>query len=243
MLYFLEMIVINPDIHGRTFWKESKDLPADKIIFLGDYLDPYFFECILKEDALKNFKEILEFKKANKDKVILLLGNHCEEYLDTFICECRCDYDNYDEIRKLFVDNAELFDIFYKYENKGKSFLFSHAGIADNWLGTFFENDLNKLENLFLKNRQNNFDLDDDFLDSMAAVSHYRGGEYPVGSIVWRDIIESISNKYGYQIFGHTMLSQPIVTDKYACLDCKRSFILNDENEICELNGNKVEIY
>lgn len=237
------MIVINPDIHGRTFWKDSKDLPAEKIVFLGDYLDPYYFEGISKIDALENFKEILEFKKANKDKVILLLGNHCEEYIDTFICECRCDYDNYYEIRKLFVENAELFDIFYKYKNKDKSFLFSHAGIADKWIETFFQGDLDKLENLFLLNRKNDFDIDDDFLDCMGAVSHYRGGDCPAGSIVWRDVKEQISTKFGYQIFGHTMLSNPLVTDDYACLDCKRSFILNDENEICELNGNKIEIY
>ena len=29
-----------------------------------------------------NFKEILEFTRTNKDKVILLYGNHCQFYLN-----------------------------------------------------------------------------------------------------------------------------------------------------------------
>ena len=35
-------ILIIPDVHGRRFWRdaiESDDY--DKVIFLGDYLDPY----------------------------------------------------------------------------------------------------------------------------------------------------------------------------------------------------------
>ena len=40
-------ILIIPDIHGRTFWKECiKCREYDEIIFLGDYLDPYSFEGI-----------------------------------------------------------------------------------------------------------------------------------------------------------------------------------------------------
>lgn len=34
-------ILIIPDVHGRTFWKYAID-KYDKVIFLGDYLDPYF---------------------------------------------------------------------------------------------------------------------------------------------------------------------------------------------------------
>ena len=35
-------IIIIPDVHGRTFWKEAvRDLTDRSVIFLGDYLDPY----------------------------------------------------------------------------------------------------------------------------------------------------------------------------------------------------------
>lgn len=71
-------IIVNPDVHGRHFWEESAKLinEMDKIIFLGDYFDPYDFEKISVKEAIKNFKKILEFKKNNIDKVILLFGNH-----------------------------------------------------------------------------------------------------------------------------------------------------------------------
>ena len=55
-------VLIFPDIHGRQFWKEAiKKFPKDqypnlKIIFLGDYLDPYGYEGILCKDAIENFK-------------------------------------------------------------------------------------------------------------------------------------------------------------------------------------------
>lgn len=34
-------ILIIPDLHGRSFWKEPCNNWKDKIIFLGDYHDPY----------------------------------------------------------------------------------------------------------------------------------------------------------------------------------------------------------
>ena len=90
------MIVI-PDVHGRLFWKEAIAAAKEdeKIIFLGDYLDPYSYE--FEEDplmaqfaetyetrsnhVLNNFKEIIEFKRQNPDRVVLLLGNHDFHYL------------------------------------------------------------------------------------------------------------------------------------------------------------------
>ena len=70
------MIVI-PDVHGRTFWKDAvKNKENEEIIFEGDYLDPYPNENIPPGNALENFKEIIEFKKQHPDNVILLVGNH-----------------------------------------------------------------------------------------------------------------------------------------------------------------------
>ena len=69
-------ILIVPDIHGRPFYKKvlNSNLP---IVFLGDYLDPYPYELYTFEESLNNFKEIIEFKKENKQRVTLLIGNHC----------------------------------------------------------------------------------------------------------------------------------------------------------------------
>lgn len=71
-------ILVCGDIHGRKFWKKPCENiePYDKVIFLGDYLDPYDFEHISVPQAIVNFEDILELKKNNMDKVVLLLGNH-----------------------------------------------------------------------------------------------------------------------------------------------------------------------
>ena len=68
-------ILIIPDVHGRTFWRKAKELVKQyqKIIFLGDYLDPYSYEGINPDMAFIEFKEIIEFKKKYPKKVILLL--------------------------------------------------------------------------------------------------------------------------------------------------------------------------
>lgn len=143
------MIAIIPDVHGRLFWKDiiSRKDEFEKIIFLGDYLDPYDFERVTKEQALDNFREILDFKKDNSDKVILLQGNHDVSYsLSRDCCNCRCDYENYNEIQKLFRDNFDLFELFYKFEQKDKLFLFSHAGIADEWISYWHPNEDDQID-------------------------------------------------------------------------------------------------
>jgi predicted phosphodiesterase len=74
----MSKILIVPDVHGRKFWHKAEELinEVDKIIFLGDYLDPYFWEGITFETAMIEFKNILSFKQKNPEKVILLTGNH-----------------------------------------------------------------------------------------------------------------------------------------------------------------------
>ena len=72
------------------------------------------------------------------------------------------------------------------------------------------------------------------------------------GSILWSDVREkidtnksdenniisnedSIVDSYDYQIFGHTRLAEkPIITDYWACLDCKKAFILDDDGKLKE---------
>ena len=78
------ILLIIPDIHGRLFWiSATRKYPDLPVIFLGDYLDPYtYYEEILPSEALANFKEILDFKKANTERVTLLLGNHDIHYFD-----------------------------------------------------------------------------------------------------------------------------------------------------------------
>lgn len=74
-------IIVCGDLHGSTHWKNGLDYfyshPECKFIFLGDYLDPYTrHEGISHGEAYVNFKEVLEFARNNRERVILLWGNH-----------------------------------------------------------------------------------------------------------------------------------------------------------------------
>ena len=47
------MILIIPDVHGRLFWKKAVETgDYEKVVFLGDYVDPYELEGITDEEAL-----------------------------------------------------------------------------------------------------------------------------------------------------------------------------------------------
>lgn len=215
----MSKILIIPDSHGRQFWKKAKEVidKVDKVVFLGDYLDPY--EGISKEQALEEFKEIIKFKEENKDKVILLLGNHCCAYCFDFGDASRYDYDNEFEIKKLFIENFDYFRLSYKIDN----YLFSHAGITNDWLARRFPN---KTIDEFLKIPMR--DIKPFLLES----SYFRGGWNKTGSMIWSDVREQDRESTYYQIFGHTQLkSEPIITDTYACLDVRKCFVLNTETK------------
>lgn len=247
-------IAINGDIHGRKFWKKSEELidDVDKVVFLGDYLSPYPHEGITDEEAIDNFNEILEFKRKYPEKVVLLLGNHDLQVSHSLkICDCRTDVKNYDSNRKLYRDNMDLFTLFYWMEINGQEYFFSHAGISDVWIkhNPSFSDCANKSDVLakigttLVNSLSGNEDDFDELVWMMRDVSFFRGGMDSAGSIVWRDVRETISDKYGYQIFGHTMLSKPIVMKNFACLDCQETIILNDNGELQKINGNKIELY
>lgn len=68
------------DIHGRLCWWDiiNKESP-DRIIFMGDYIDSH--EDISAEQQCSNFEDILNYVCNNKDKCILLRGNHDMKYM------------------------------------------------------------------------------------------------------------------------------------------------------------------
>ena len=44
----MEDWIVIPDVHGRDFWRSAvRGREEEKIIFLGDYVDPYSWEGIL----------------------------------------------------------------------------------------------------------------------------------------------------------------------------------------------------
>ena len=127
--------IVIPDVHGRKFWRDVvKGNEEERIIFLGDYLDPYTEEGITPEDAYNELLDIIAFKKEHPDNVTLLLGNHDFGYLDSNICSFRQDKQKLKRNRKLLRDNLDLFDIVSEDRFGNQKVLFSHAGIRTTWL-------------------------------------------------------------------------------------------------------------
>ena len=125
-------ICVIPDIHGRTVWRNIITTDNyDKIVFLGDYLDTRDYISI--NNQCNNFREIVRYKKANKNQVILLLGNHDFHYT----LYCRDSYSGYKAATDANVGRDVLeaikdgsIEACYSYDK----FLFSHAGISKEWL-------------------------------------------------------------------------------------------------------------
>ena len=251
--------LIVPDVHARDFWREPvnkilKDTDA-KIVFLGDYVDPYYDEFYNDEDkwlveginswddlsnyVIKTLTDIIELKKNNPDRIILLLGNHdCSYMIGTHICNCRHERWKYAQILdKLFEDNRELFQLAYEDYINNKHFIFSHAGINKKYAKMCFDDDVKEENIVSLFNqafKENNYGI----LESLGLLSYWRGGwRADYGSLVWadaREFLQTNEEAFGFSIVGHTMVKQPIIDDKSAFLDCQKCFTLNEDGEINE---------
>lgn len=218
----MSKILIIPDVHGRTFWKHAIECvdSYEKIVFLGDYLDPYPHEGILFQQAVDNFEEILDFKKKNLDKVVLLLGNHDWHYVEEDFMDCsRLNRGRRSELHYTYYEkNLDLFQLVFIPESH--NILFSHAGVYQEWLDKY---------QLSIQNL-----IDQDFsYHFLEDISGYRGGWNTVGSPIWADIQENNLHELVagyYQIVGHTQLSEkPHITDKIACLDIRKCIELDLE--------------
>lgn len=224
--------LVIPDVHGRTFWRYAIDLfpkseyPNLNIVFLGDYVDPYDFENISRNDAIFNFKEILDIAKID-DRIHLLIGNHDMHYFYDAPYKSRVDYLNYTTISKLFKDNMDLFNVAFENIINGIKYLYTHAGVTSYWLKHLQFMGQIGLDNKRLNDDQKKFckmlsemTPDADKLNKLLGnfqgeanlwmPSWYRGGDYQDGSCIWADLREwaySDADIEGiFQIFGHTLI-------------------------------------
>jgi predicted MPP superfamily phosphohydrolase len=155
-------IIVIGDIHGRDIWEEIVKLyPNSLIIFIGDYLDSLTIDTLTQ---INNFKSIIEFKKNNPSRVILLFGNHDFHYCSG----CIGSYTGFDysiyynlklEIEQLIKDR--VLQISYQHEN----LIFTHAGVTK----TFCE--IHKIDTENLVNSLN------DFLVYKPHIFNFRQGE------------------------------------------------------------------
>lgn len=242
-------MLIVPDIHGRSFWHEpvlrhfstsleATDANERKVVFLGDYLDPYPRDHISTRRALKELEMIIDLKKQQLDDVVLLLGNHDLAYISPDIFTAGRHDDFYeDEAHQLFYQNLSSFNFLHSTIIAGRRYLFSHAGILPEWAQNYHDTtELSEIERVYSRMFEQ---IPTCHLAALQCVSYLRGGREKYGSFVWADAEEfkqAVASGY-YQIFGHTQqMEQPIITDDYACLDCREVFSLGQDGKLSILD-------
>lgn len=249
-------ILIIPDVHGREFWREPVKYVLEntdaRIIFLGDYLDPYSFDFDhnhYQQQAIDVFNEIINLKKESNDRITLLLGNHDMGYrFDLAICDCRTDYSNFERIRNIFIENKDLFKMAEEETINGIHFIFSHAGIHKGYIDSAFPNEKEYINEENVVDYFNNayYAEEGRVINSFGMYDSYRGyGGYDYGSIVWADVHSWLKDDYdgfGYQIFGHTQLKHGcggLITENVADLDSAEAFTINELGNIKQFNEKK----
>lgn len=129
--------VIIGDTHGRKKVIDiiNKELDSsDKIILMGDYWDSFDVPFIVQKGI---FNTIIELKKENPDKIVLLIGNHdgllghySDYHLSSGIVYSGFQAIYAREINYLFEQNKKLFQAAYQ---EGE-ILCTHAGVSERFL-------------------------------------------------------------------------------------------------------------
>ena len=248
-------ILIIPDIHGRTFYRDalSEALRNNvEVVCLGDYLDPYEEDGITNEEAFTIMEEVVEAKRARPHMVHLLIGNHDSSYLySKDMCLSRFDHDNARRNHEFFIKNSLNFDLFFDTQIAGKQFLFSHAGITSGWLSEIGHS-LRGIDDILmlLKKEYLEYCLDNSktaIWEKLSYISGDRGGRHKNGSLIWADFFEHTDQQNWLnddaitQIVGHTQLNfHPVrVSDRLFCLDCGEPFYIDEDGIIRSWRTNE----
>lgn len=231
----MSKIIIIPDVHGRKFWRSALSwIQTTPIVFLGDYLDPYRDEGIDGEEAYEQLDEIIDFKKKYPESITLLLGNHDLHYLSDGFGGCRFDWRHAYENKALLWSNLDFFDVAYSIEDGHRQYLFTHAGVLREWYDDHFGITGKETAKEIASRLNKQFHNDASrtrFMSALSEMTPLRGGTCLYGSPVWADVTEQNSQEAEfegiYQIFGHTLMFNEIITPHWACLDCREAFVLD----------------
>ena len=144
--------IVLGDTHGRSFWKLAvhQENP-DRVIFIGDYFDSFEISGV---EQINNFKEIIEYKKANAQvEVIMLIGNHDHHYFPEVGYSGTSGYQSGvgHAITQVIEENRHHLQMAYGFGE----YLFTHAGVSpvfmdqafgpDDWSKETVVSDLNEL--------------------------------------------------------------------------------------------------
>lgn len=210
------------DIHGRSSWKNLVD-EACINVFVGDFFDPYQYFSF--EDLANNFLDVVAYKKAHPDHVVLLYGNHDYEYLPN-VCEQSNRYDelNARKITWLLEKHGDMFDgVAYAI---GNDYIVTHAGISKPWKERYLSEieDISPIKMAEAINAlwQSNKDVFS-FRPNAEPFDYY--GESPGHSPIWirprslcaYNLYQGMKVK---QIVGHTQVSDVVEKEGVIFVDC-----------------------
>ena len=199
-------IIAIGDTHGRTSWKQIiANETFDKVVFIGDYFDTHE-KTISPQQQMANFKDIIAFKEAFMNKVVLLFGNHDFHYLRT----TNEHYSGFQNLAKTDIQellheavDKKLLKMCFIHEN----LLFTHAGLTKTWKQKMLGNrDVKDLSQ----------EINDLFFYQPNSFKFTSGENYsPIGdditqSPIWvRPNSLFIDGVEGYiQVVGHTQVSK-----------------------------------
>ena len=212
----MDKIFVIPDIHCRSFYKPVLDIKETPIVFLGDYLDPYYWDHTNDKDGIENLKEIFDLARNNKN-VTLLCGNHDEEWIWSPMGFSRTNLRHYDELHKLYRDNVDLLHPVLKVDNT----IFTHAGISAGWLECIKEEDIvSYIEKEWKSELQYDravTNLWSELRSNIFWIGRSRGGDAYYGGPFWNDYWSDFhpTKKFPYnQIFGHTQAENTGITQE-----------------------------
>ena len=222
------------DTHGRTIWKDivAKENDSDLIIFMGDYFDTR--DNITTEEQINNFKEIIEFKKNNIDKVILLIGNHDYHYMKGVDEQ----YSGHQRINSFVITDViedalseDLLQMCYQVDN----YIFTHAGVTNSWAKSNeidVENLQQSINDLFKYQRYSfRFTMGYNFSQTGNDVTQSPIWVRPQS--LFRDMISDGVTKF-VCVVGHTTMDQLgigptiIITD---CLGTSQEYLIIENGE------------
>lgn len=237
---FLNMkTIICPDVHSRDYYKSLLSNTEDKIIFLGDYGDPYPHEELSDDDTIETMMDIFSFAQDNKDRVVLLIGNHDEPYLKQHRGNSRYNWMLARQLEEIYNEFKDLFRAAYWDEETQT--MFTHAGINKKWWDSLElpidwtpKQIQDYLNNLLLQDNSN--------YNPLSEVSRYRGGWNWNGSCIWADVHEHLALKQNEcmpfkQIFGHSQL------EKTGNFIHQNNWWMCDSRAIFEYNGETLKLY
>jgi calcineurin-like phosphoesterase family protein len=214
------------DVHGRDHWKEIVEQDFDKVIFIGDYFDSW---SIPFDKQFQNFQDIVEFKKNNVDKVVLLFGNHDYHYM----AYTDDRYSGYQTEHAPLINAVLAEALSHGYMQMctvDDGFLFTHAGVTNTWA---------KWANINLDNLEGSINKCFLFTPQMFKFMDYQGADGS-GDNIWQSPIwvrpDSLYADMidGYiQVVGHSTQSA-IEVGSVILIDVPGQYLeINNKEIIC----------